>query len=88
MKRIVFLPDRPVDREGDLFFALVKELGLAGFEIDVDPADADFIAFVGRERAQKRFGRRLKTGPLEERWRGAEVYVLPSTAPEHRARFF
>ena len=83
MKRIVFLPDRPVDREGDLFFALVAELGLQEFEIDGNREDADFVAYIGRERAERDLGERVKTGPVD-----ARTYVLPSTAPEHRGRFF
>ena len=79
MKRIVFLPDRPPDREGDLFFDLVRQLGLENFEIDGDPEAADFVAYVGRERAEKALGRRAKTGLVE-----GNVYVLPSTAPELR----
>ena len=88
MGRIVFLPDKPVDRPGDLFAELVKKLGLSGFEIDGDPAGAGFVAFVGKERAERQFGRGLKTGRLEEPWQGAEVHVLPSTAPELRGRFY
>jgi tRNA(Leu) C34 or U34 (ribose-2'-O)-methylase TrmL len=83
VKRIVFYPDRPVDRAGDIFFDLVAELGLKNFEVDGDAGDADYVAYVGKERAQKELGRRLKTGMVEE-----GVYVLPSTAPEHRGRFF
>ncbi len=81
--RIVFLPDRPVDREGDLFARLVAELGLTGFEIDGDPAKADFVAYIGRERATKDLGRRVKTGLVE-----GNLYVLPSTAPEERRHFY
>lgn len=84
MKRVVFLPDRPVDRPGDLFAELVKELGLDGlYEVDGDPAGADFVAYIGKERAEKELGERVRAGPVDER-----TYVLPSTAPEHRARFF
>ena len=83
MTRIVFLPDRPVDREGDLFRRLVAELGLADYEIDGDPAAADFVAYVGRERASRDFGERVKTGLVRE-----NVYVLPSTAPEERRHFY
>jgi len=88
VKRIVFLPDRPVDREGDLFHALVAGLGLEEFEVDGDPHGADFVAFVGKERAAEALGGRVRTGRQEARWHGAEVYVLPSTAPEHRGRFY
>jgi len=83
LTRVVFLPDRPVDREGDLFFALVERLGLADFVIDEEPREGDWIAYVGKERASERYGRRVKTGPVEPR-----VHVLPSTAPEHRAKFY
>ena len=82
MKRVVFLPDRPVDREGDLFHALVAQLGLTDWVIDADPGPGDLVAYVGKERASERFGRRVRTGPVEG------VYVLPSTAPEHRGRFY
>lgn len=88
MKRIVFVPDRPVDRPGDLFFTLVKELGLENYEIDGDPETADFVAFIGRRRAAGHFGRKVKSGRMPERWGRAEVYVLPSTAPSLRRRFF
>jgi len=89
LKRVVFLPDRPVDREGDLFRALIAELGIEGFELDGDPQGADFVVFVGKERAREALGRPVKTGPQPERWKGAgQVYVLPSTAPEQRGRFF
>lgn len=81
--RVVFLPDRPVDREGDLFPRLVAELGISGYEIDGDPATADFVAYVGRERAAKDLGRKVKTGLVEK-----NLYVLPSTAPEERRHFF
>jgi tRNA(Leu) C34 or U34 (ribose-2'-O)-methylase TrmL len=81
--RIVFLPDRPVDREGDLFSRLVADLGLTGYEIDGDPAKADFVAYVGRERATKDLGRPVKTGLVK-----GNLYVLPSTAPEERRHFF
>lgn len=87
MKRVVFLPDRPVDREGDLFRALVADLGLEG-EVEGDPEGADFVAFVGRERAERHFGTRVKTGPAGRGFGGAEVYVLPSTAPEMRRHFY
>jgi len=80
---IVFLPDRPVDREGDLFSRLVEDLGLTDFEIDGDPAKADFIAYIGRERATKALGHRVKTGLVE-----GNLYVLPSTAPEERRHFY
>ena len=82
MKRIVFLPDRPVDREGDLFHALVAELGLEGWVVDAEPGPDDVVAYIGKERASRVFGERVRTGPF----RG--VYVLPSTAPEHRAKFY
>jgi tRNA(Leu) C34 or U34 (ribose-2'-O)-methylase TrmL len=82
-KKVVFLPDRPVDREGDLFRRLVAELGLLDFEIDGDPAKADFVAYVGRERAAKDLGRPVKTGLVE-----GNLYVLPSTAPEERRHFY
>jgi tRNA(Leu) C34 or U34 (ribose-2'-O)-methylase TrmL len=88
LKRVVFYPDRPVDREGDLFFALLAELGIDEFEIEGDPAGADFVVFVGKERAREALGRAVKSGPQAERLEGAEVYVLPSTAPEQRGRFF
>jgi tRNA(Leu) C34 or U34 (ribose-2'-O)-methylase TrmL len=88
MKRVVFCPDRPVDRPGDLFRDLVKDLGLEHFEIDGDPEGADFVAFIGKERAEKQFGAGLKAGPLNQRWHGAAVYVLPSTAPEMRRRYY
>ncbi len=81
--RIVFLPDRPVDREGDLFSRLVADLGLTDFEIDGDLAKADFVAYVGKERAAKDLGHRVKTGLVE-----GNVYVLPSTAPEERRHFY
>lgn len=81
--RIVFLPDRAVDREGDLFPRLVAELELTHYEIDGDPATADFVAYVGRERASRDLGRRVKTGLVE-----GNLYVLPSTAPEERRHFF
>jgi tRNA(Leu) C34 or U34 (ribose-2'-O)-methylase TrmL len=81
--RIVFLPDRPVDREGDLFSRLVAELGLTGYEIDGDPATADFVAYIGRERAARDLGLRVKTGLVEK-----NLYVLPSTAPEERRHFY
>jgi len=85
MKRIVFLPDRPVDREGDLFHALVRDLELVDWVIDAVPGPNDVVAYVGRERASSRFGERVKTGPVAGE---AGVYVLPSTAPEHRAKFY
>jgi len=81
--KIVFLPDRPVDLAGDLFRGLVANLGLAHFEVDGDPAKADFVAYIGRERATKALGRRVKTGLVE-----GNVYVLPSTAPEERRHFY
>jgi len=82
-KRVVFLPDRPVDREGDLFPRLVAELGLTDFEIDGDPAMADFVAYIGKERAHKDLGHRSKTGLVKD-----NLYVLPSTAPEERRHFY
>lgn len=81
--RIVFLPDRPVDRDGDLFRRLVAALGLTDFEIDGDRTKADFVAYVGRERASRDLGRRVKTGLVE-----GNLYVLPSTAPEERRHFY
>ncbi|HEX5135381.1 MAG TPA: TrmH family RNA methyltransferase [Planctomycetota bacterium] len=81
--RIVFLPDRPVDREGDLFSRVVEELGLTDYEIDGDPATADFVAYIGRERASTALGRRVKTGLVR-----SNLYVLPSTAPEERRHFY
>ena len=72
-----------MDREGDLFPRLVAELGLTNFEIDGDPAKADFVAYIGRERAAKDLGRRVKTGLVE-----GNLYVLPSTAPEERRHFY
>lgn len=83
MTHVVFLPDRPVDREGDLFRDLVRQLGIEDYEIDGDPRAADIVAYVGRERAERDLGRRVKTGLVAE-----NVYVLPSTAPELRGRFF
>jgi len=84
-KRVVFLPDRPVDREGDLFSALVRDLGLENWAIDEDAGPDDIVAYIGRERAATRFGERVKTGPVA----GHDgVYVLPSTAPEHRGKFY
>ncbi|MEM8883047.1 MAG: TrmH family RNA methyltransferase [Planctomycetota bacterium] len=80
MKRVVFRPDRPVDREGDLFPALVAKLGLTDWTID---GEGEIVAYIGRERASADLGERVKTGPV-----GPDVYVLPSTAPEHRAKFF
>jgi len=88
MRRIVFLPDKPIDRPGDLFFDLVHELGLKNYEIDAKPAGADFVAFIGKERAEHQLGHRPKTGPQDMNLGGAEVYVLPSTAPELRGRFY
>jgi len=88
MPRIVFLPDRPVDREGDLFRTLVAELGLEPCEVDGEPEGADFVAFVGRERAERHFGEPVKTGPMGRGFGGAEVYVLPSTAREMRRHFY
>ena len=88
MRRIVFLPDRPIDRPGDLFHDLVHELGLKNYEIDAEPAGADFVAFIGKERAERRLGYRPKTGPQDLKLGGAEVYVLPSTRPEQRGRFY
>jgi tRNA(Leu) C34 or U34 (ribose-2'-O)-methylase TrmL len=82
-RRIVFLPDRPVDREGDLFSRLVKELGLTDYEIDGDPSSGDYVAYIGRERASRDLGRRVKTGPQTR-----NIYVLPSTAPEERRHFY
>ncbi|MHC4136791.1 MAG: hypothetical protein ACYS0K_17680, partial [Planctomycetota bacterium] len=63
MRRIVFLPDKPIDRPGDLFLDLVRELGLENYEIDAEPAGADFVAFIGKERAERQLGHRPKTGP-------------------------
>lgn len=88
MRRIVFLPDKPIDRPGDLFFDLVRALGLENFEIDAKPGGADFVAFIGKERAERQLGHRPKTGPQDMNLGGAEVYVLPSTAPELRGRFY
>ncbi len=88
MKRVVFYPDRSVDREGDIFFALLAELGIEEFEIDGDPAGADFVVYVGKERAREALGRAVKSGPQPEQLEGARVYVLPSTAAEQRGRFF
>jgi len=86
--RVVFLPDRDVDRPGDLFRALVAGLGIEDYAVDGDVSGADFVAFVGRERAEAHFGRRVKSGPVGETVEGAEAYVLPSTAPERRGRFY
>lgn len=90
--KVVFLPDRDVDRPGDLFRALVSELGLADYAVDGDVAGADFVAFIGRERAEAHFGRKVKSGPQKETLDGtmgnARVYVLPSTAPERRGKFY
>jgi len=83
MPRIVFLPDRPVDREGDLFSRLVEDLGLTDYEIEGDPAMADFVAYIGRERASNDLGRRVKTGLVH-----GNLYVLPSTSPEERRHFY
>jgi len=89
LKRVVFLPDRPVDREGDLFHDVVNELGLDALaDVEGDPEGADFVAFVGRERARAALGRDVRSGRQEERWHGAVVYVLPSTAPERRGRYY
>ncbi|MHC4974197.1 MAG: TrmH family RNA methyltransferase [Planctomycetota bacterium] len=88
MRQIVFLPDKPIDRPGDLFSDLVRELGLHDYEIDAEPAGADFVAFIGKERAEHQLGHRPKTGPQDMKLGGAEVYVLPSTAPELRGRFY
>jgi len=79
--RIVFRPDRPVDRPGDLFFDLVEALGLDDYALD--EGEADFVAYIGKERAARDLGHRVKAGPA-----GGNVYVLPSTAPEHRGKFF
>ncbi len=83
MKRVVFLPDRPVDAKGDLFGELVGRLGLAGYEVDGDPAGADVVAFVGKRRAEAYYGRKVRTGPQPD-----GRYVLPGTAPEERRFFF
>jgi len=83
LKRIVFLPDRPVDATGDLFGDLVRKLGLSGFEIDGDPGDAEVVAFVGKRRAEEFYGRKVRTGPQPD-----GRYVLPGTAPEDRRLFF
>jgi tRNA(Leu) C34 or U34 (ribose-2'-O)-methylase TrmL len=83
VKRIVFRPDRPVDREGDLFTALVERLELRNWVIDEQPREGDIVAYIGRERASEDYGERVKAGPLAD---GA--YVLPSTAPELRGKFF
>lgn len=88
MARIVFFPDMPVTDDGDLFPSLVEELGLDDYAVDADEAGAAFIAFVGKERAEKRLGRRVTTGRQDERIGKAEVYVLPSTAPQRRGSFY
>jgi len=88
VSRIAFWFDRPPDREGDLFFELVARLGIDDYAIEGDAAQAEYVAFVGRNRATERFGARPKTGPTGEVIDGARVYVLPSTAPEERRRFF
>ena len=85
MKRIVFVPDRPVDRPGDLFAALVEDLGLTNWVVDEEPGPDDIVAYVGKETASRRFGRRVRTGPLAGE---PGVYVLPSTAPQLRGKFY
>ncbi|MHC4953690.1 MAG: TrmH family RNA methyltransferase [Planctomycetota bacterium] len=85
MRRIVFIPDRPVDRPGDLFATLVEDLGLTDWVIGEEPRPGDIVAYVGRETASREFGRRVRTGPVAGE---ARVYVLPSTAPEMRGKFF
>jgi tRNA(Leu) C34 or U34 (ribose-2'-O)-methylase TrmL len=90
MPTIVFLPDEPVDRPGDLFADWVGRLGLDGvrFSVEGDVSSADFVAFVGRRRAKERLGRRVSSGRMRERLGNAEVWVLPSTAPERRGSFY
>ena len=80
IKKIVFCPDRPVDREGDLFHAMIAKLELTEWTIE---GEGDIIAYIGKERASAEYGTRVKTGPI-----ASDVYVLPSTAPEHRGKFF
>jgi len=83
VSRVVFFPDRPIDRDGDLFLALVARLGLTDWAVDEEPQPGDWVAYVGKERASERYGRRMRSGPADDR-----TYVLPSTAPEHRAKFY
>ncbi len=87
-KRVVFWPDQPVDQPADLFRALVAELGIKEYEVEGEIAGADFVAFVGRKRAEAHFGRKLKSGPVGESIDGAQAYVLPSTAPKQRGKFY
>ncbi len=87
-KRVVFLPDRSLSRPGDMFHDLVAKLGLSNFAIDDEVAQADVVAYIGKERAHEEFGERLKSGPTGKKLGSADVYVLPSTAPEDRRRFF
>ena len=88
MPRVVFLPDTPVDEDGNLFRALVEELELDDFAVDAEHAGAAFVAFVGKERAEKHLGRRVKTGRQKEKIGAAAVYVLPSTARPLRGSFY
>ncbi|MEE8104487.1 MAG: TrmH family RNA methyltransferase [Planctomycetota bacterium] len=92
MPRICFLPDSPIDEEGNTFRALLAELGLneCDVEIGADPEAGgyDYVAFVGKERARARFGDGTRTGRQEEKLGGGAVFVLPSTALKHRGRFF
>ncbi len=83
MKRVVFLPDRPLDAKGDLFGELASKLGLEGYEIDGDPGSAEVVAYVGKRRAEEFYGKPVRTGPQPD-----GRYVLPSTAPEERRFFF
>ena len=88
--RIVFLPDRSVDAEGDIFYSLVERLGIEQFEIDTNPEGADFVAFVGRERARELWGKEIKTGHLEERWhrRGNDPGHAGNMLPRNDLRWY
>lgn len=92
--RILFLPDLPVDGEGDRFRPLLERLGLAGLDWRVEgPGEgsgenADYIAFLGRERAEARLGGDVRMGRQEARIGAAEVWVLPATAFSRRGSFY
>ena len=62
MRRVVFLPDRPVDREGDLFYALVAQLGLTDWVIDADPGHGDLVAYVGKGEERRRIDEHPSSG--------------------------